>query len=162
MASGQYISAKRAASRRPSEPLSRRQTSSTLVNRRLEEAHFLASYLFPGPTGGSAYHHIDTTLKKAVEAAELPFGGNSSGVSFHTFRHTMTSLALNAGVPEPVVQRMGNWKDRRTVSRYAHLSDEVLRGGAAALDALIDGKSCHVGVTPRDPASDSPDRKQEA
>jgi hypothetical protein len=50
----------------------------------------------------------------------------------------MPSLALNAGVPEVVVQRLGNWKTRKMVSRYAHLADETLRSGAAKLADLLD------------------------
>ncbi len=59
------------------------------------------------------------------------------GVTFHSLRHSMASLALNAGVSEVVVQRLGNWKTRRMVSRYAHLADETLRSGAAKLADLL-------------------------
>ena len=51
----------------------------------------------------------------------------------------MASLALNHGVPESVVQRMGNWKTRVMVERYAHLADETLRAGAATLAKLVGG-----------------------
>ena len=50
----------------------------------------------------------------------------------------MASLALNHGVPEGTVQRMGNWKSRSMVQRYAHLADEELRKAAAKLADLVD------------------------
>ena len=50
----------------------------------------------------------------------------------------MASLALNHGVPESTVQRMGNWKTRTMVARYAHLADESLRDGAATVAKVID------------------------
>ncbi len=50
----------------------------------------------------------------------------------------MASLAINHGVPESTVQRMGNWKSRVMVQRYAHLADEELRKAAAKLANLVD------------------------
>jgi hypothetical protein len=50
----------------------------------------------------------------------------------------MASLALNYGVPEATVQRMGNWKTRTMVQRYAHLADERLREAAATVAKVID------------------------
>ena len=50
----------------------------------------------------------------------------------------MASLALNHGVPESTVQRMGNWKTRTMVQRYAHLADESLREAAATVAKVID------------------------
>ena len=61
------------------------------------------------------------------------------GVTFHTFRHSMASNALNAGIAEHIVQRMGNWKDRRMVSRYGHLGDDALRDAEARVARLFAG-----------------------
>ena len=44
----------------------------------------------------------------------------------------MASNALNAGIPEHIVQKMGNWKDRRMLGRYAHLADGNLRQAEAS------------------------------
>ena len=52
----------------------------------------------------------------------------------------MASLALNHGVPEFTVQRMGNWKTRTMVARYAHLADEELRKAAARVADLVGGR----------------------
>ena len=49
----------------------------------------------------------------------------------------MASLAINHGVPASTVQRMGNWKSRVMVQRYAHLADEELRKAAAKLANLV-------------------------
>ena len=55
----------------------------------------------------------------------------------------MASLALNHGISESTVQRMGNWKTRAMVSRYAHLADESLRSAAATLADLVDHRDKH-------------------
>src|SRR5262249_23353637 len=59
------------------------------------------------------------------------------GVTFHTFRHTRASLAINNGVPEDVVQGRGNGRNREMVSRYGHMSDDRLRAGVARLDEVV-------------------------
>jgi integrase len=112
------------------------------VERRVAATSFPAQYLFPGPGGGLAYMSVKKYLPSAVKAAGLKYGRKyPDGVTFHTFRHSMASLALNYGVPEAVVQRMGNWKTRLMVDRYAHLADESLRAGAATLAELVGGSS---------------------
>jgi hypothetical protein len=58
----------------------------------------------------------------------------------------MTSLALNHGVPESTVQRMGNWKSRVMVQRYAHLADEELRKAAATVADLVSVRSAKGAV----------------
>ena len=112
------------------------------VENRVNATSFPAEYLFPGPGGGFAYMSVKRYLPSAVAAAGLKYGRkHPDGVTFHTFRHSMASLALNHGVPEAVVQRMGNWKTRMMVDRYAHLADESLRAGAATLAKLVGGES---------------------
>lgn len=64
-----------------------------------------------GPRGGRAFSSIKRWLPKVCAVAKIEYGRKlADGTTFHTFRHTMASLALNAGVPEIVVQQMGNWK----------------------------------------------------
>ena len=78
-------------------------------------------------------------LQKAVEKAGLNYGlKHKDGITFHSLRHSMASIALNAGIPEAVVQQLGNWKTRTMVSRYAHLADKTMRSAAAKLADLID------------------------
>jgi integrase len=77
-------------------------------------------------------------LPDVIRAAGLRYGRKyKDGVTFHVFRHSMASLALNHGVPESTVQRMGNWKSRVMVQRYAHLADEELRKAAATIAFLV-------------------------
>ena len=45
----------------------------------------------------------------------------------------MASLAINGGIPASVVQRMGHWKTRSMLDRYAHLSDTTMREAAGTV-----------------------------
>jgi integrase len=109
------------------------------IERRVAECRFPGDYLFPGPKGGNAYTSVNRMLPGVIRAAGLKYGRkHTDGVTFHSFRHSMASLALNHGVPESTVQRMGNWKTRAMVQRYAHLADEELRKAAAKLADLVD------------------------
>jgi len=72
-------------------------------------------------------------------------------ITFHTFRHSMASIALNNGVPEAVVQKMGNWRDRRMIARYAKVSDETLRDAAGKVAALVGRGHTVVTVSERRP-----------
>lgn len=135
-----------------------------LVEQQLERiSPFPAAHLFPGPGGKSAYTAIRRHFPDVARAAGLAYGrylqdaveegdsvrwvtvldakgrrvANPAGVTFHTLRHSMASLALTAGIPENTVQRMGNWKTRTMVARYAHLADESLRAAAGKLASLV-------------------------
>lgn len=44
------------------------------------------------------------------------------GANWHTLRHTGASWAVQSGVPLPDVMILGDWKDYRSVLRYAHLA----------------------------------------
>jgi integrase len=112
------------------------------VQERVGKAKFPGDYLFPAPKGGNPYSSVQNALPAVVKKAGMKFGRKEvDGVTFHTFRHSMASLALNHGVPETVVQRMGNWKTRVMVDRYAHLADESLRAGAATLAKLVSSRA---------------------
>jgi integrase len=120
------------------------------VERRVTTSAFPGDFLFPGPGGGNAYTSVHHTLPGVVRRAGLKFGRKETdGITFHTFRHSMASLALNHGVPESVVQRMGNWKTRVMVDRYAHLADETLRAGAATLAKLVSSRKKQPAKTER-------------
>ena len=120
----------------------------------MKKLRFPADKLFQGPKGGSASNAIQQNLKSVVEAAGLRYGRqHEDGVTFHTFRHSMASLALNEGIPESTVQRMGNWKTRTMVSRYAHLSDENFRSAAATVANLLDDDETSGPDTVEEPRS---------
>ena len=112
------------------------------VEKRVAESRFPGDYLFPGPRGGDPRTSLIRVLPDVIRAAGLRYGRKyKDGVTFHTFRHSMASLALNHGVPESTVQRMGNWKSRVMVQRYAHLADEELRKAAATIANLVNVSS---------------------
>jgi integrase len=137
----------------------------TLVDAALERAgKFPTAYLFAGPRGGNAETSLKRYLPAVCKLAKIPYGRKlADGVTFHTFRHSMASLALNAGVPEVVVQRMGNWKDRRMLARYAHLSDTTMREAAGKLAALVTPNAGQRVVTmPSAPNTPSPASAEEA
>lgn len=41
---------------------------------------------------------------------------------FHDLRHTWATNHVNKGTPMEVLQKLGNWKDRKMVEKYAHFS----------------------------------------
>ncbi len=110
----------------------------TLVEGAVEMATGPLERLFPGPDGGRATTTIRRYFPGIVRAAGLKYGRSvESGITFHSLRHSMASIAVNAGVSKLVVQRMGNWKTAAMVERYAHLADESLRAAAATVDSLL-------------------------
>jgi len=132
-----------------------------LVKRQLESAPFAGSYIFPGPRGGNARSSIRRHFKEVIKAAGLEWGHNRTGITFHTLRHTMASLARNNGLPKDEIQVLGNWKHHRMVDVYAKFSDETLRKAAAKMDRVAGGglSQC-VTVTPsEDPNAKTPQRK---
>ena len=84
---------------------------------------------------------------KVVNGKRVP---NPNGITIHTCRHTFASNAINAGISEPEVQAMGNWKSRRMLSRYAHLSPENLQRAEEQLDAVLNRLSHSVTPTESD------------
>jgi integrase len=152
-----------------------------IVRAQLEAVPAFDGYLFPGPGGACGCTAIRRYFPEIVRAAGLAHGRfverfdaerdrwvtaldakgrrtpNPAGVTFHVLRHSMASLALNAGTPAPVVQRMGNWKTATMVSRYAHLSDATMREAAGKLATLIGSRQRTVTVTARDTNATTPE-----
>jgi integrase len=127
------------------EPIAKRITGElrTIVERRLG-SRTPAAVLFPGPGDGRAYESLTAHLPGIVAkvAAQHPdwnlrWGVKDNGVTFHSFRHAMASLALNAGVPMDVVQKMGGWKTASQVRVYARRADESIRDGEDALAEVL-------------------------
>jgi integrase len=109
------------------------------VLQRLQEAKFPGDYLFPAPRNGNAYIAVQRELPAVIRKAGLVYGRNKeNGITFHTCRHSFASLALNNGIPESIVQRMGNWKTATMVMRYAHLADESFRQAAGKIADLVE------------------------
>jgi integrase len=115
------------------------------VEARVDDLPFPGSHLFAGPDGEAAREGILRGFQAVVEAAGFEYGRTRQGITFHSLRRTAATLALNAGVPEHVVQKLGNWKDRGMVALYARVSDVTLRDAAGKLAGLIGGS--HKVVT---------------
>jgi integrase len=108
------------------------------VESRVKASSFPGDYLFPGPGGLCARTAIKRELPGIVPDAKLKYGRkDADGITFHSFRHSMASIALNAGVPMSTVQLMGNWKRPNMVARYAHLADSTLRAASAKVALII-------------------------
>ena len=126
-----------------------------MIESRVAKTKFPADYLLPGPEGGNPHSSIRRQLKKAVEDAGLIWGRcNPGGITFHTLRHTMASLAANQGLGDRV-QQMGNWKTRTMVGRYSHLADERLREAEAQLTEMVTGKVVTLSHTDQNRSQES-------
>ena len=129
-----------------------------LVERGVERADFPGSYLFPGPTGTNARASIRRWLPRVVRQAGLRWGKyltgadgkplrdhrgqkilDPQGVTIHTLRHSFASNAFLSGVPDSVIQRLGNWKTGSMLDRYRHHADEQLREAAGRVAACVAG-----------------------
>jgi len=60
-----------------------------------------------------------------------------SKLSFHSFRHTFTSVLANAGVPAEVRQKLTGHADATIHQKYTHLQLEPLQSAVAKLPSLI-------------------------
>lgn len=85
-------------------------------------------YVFPSVRGGKR-NNITKLWRRAKQAANI-----RSEIVFHDIRHTFGTMAVTAGVPVDVLQKMMTHKDIRTTQRYAHIVDQRLRDGAKLLD----------------------------
>jgi len=127
------------------EPIRKRVTGELreIVERRTK-GRTPAAFLFPGPDDRNARNTVGTYLRVAVEHVgkrnpdwKLRWGVKGDGVTFHSLRHSFASLALNAGVPKDVVQKMGGWKTAAMVSVYARRSDQSVRDGEDKLAEVL-------------------------
>ena len=132
------------------------------VLERIQNARFAGDYLFPAPRDGNAYTAVQRELPAVVRKAGLVYGRNKeNGICFHTTRHSFASLALNNGIPESVVQRMGNWKTAAMVKRYAHLSDESFREAAVRIADLVEHRDSRGSKSSAKKPSVGPRRRRD-
>lgn len=62
---------------------------------------------------------------------------NLKDVRIHDLRHSFASFAVNNGAPLYAVGGALGHKDVKTTQRYAHLTDETVRGVASGVGALV-------------------------
>lgn len=109
-----------------------------IVDRRIELGGEIGELMLPGPAGGNARSTVKRWLPHACRRAKIPYGrAERGGFTFHDLRRTMASTALAAGVGSLTVQRMGNWKDQKMLSRYAILADDKLQEAEAQVAAAV-------------------------
>ena len=71
-----------------------------------------------------------------IKAADVP------RIRFHDLRHTSATLLLAQGVHSKIVQeRLGHANISMTLDRYSHVTMDLQRAAADALDAVLDRNS---------------------
>lgn len=76
------------------------------------------------------------THRKAKDGVGRSARRNPSQISFHSFRHTATSLLKNAGVPQSVVMDIIGHESRAVSQIYTHVGDAEKRRAIATLPTL--------------------------
>ena len=62
-------------------------------------------------------------------------------VRFHDLRHTAATLMLRAGVPIKIVStRLGHATAALTLDTYSHVTPDMQREAAAAVDAVLESR----------------------
>ena len=89
-------------------------------------------YVFPSPRKPEK---AVTCINTAWERIRLR--ANLSDVRIHDLRHSFASFAVNNGAPLYSVGEALGHKDVKTTQRYAHLTDETVRGVASGVGALV-------------------------
>jgi integrase len=126
------------------------------VEARVENAQLPTTPLFPGPGGRGARMAVLRHLPTAVRAAGLRWGkyvrdeegrplrdenGNKvldpEGITFHATRHSMASLAKEAGLSTEQIMLLGNWKTAKVVEGYAHTTTKMTVDAAARMANVI-------------------------
>jgi len=70
-------------------------------------------------------------FKRHLKEARLP------SIRFHDLRHTAATLMLRAGVPIPTASHiLGHANPMQTLSRYAHVLDDMHEAAAERMDSL--------------------------
>jgi len=92
-------------------------------------------YVFANDTGG--YLHANTLYRRfhdLIIRADVPV------IRFHDLRHTSATLLLAEGVHGKIVQeRLGHANIAMTLDLYSHVTSDMHRQAADALEAEIQG-----------------------
>ena len=101
-------------------------------------------YIFPGETKEKGEwkprSDFNRGTRRIRKAAGLPEGFRP----LHGLRHHYGSTLANSGVELYTVQKLLNHADPSTTQRYAHLSDDRLKAGAAVAEALVVRKNDNI------------------
>ena len=99
-----------------------RQATEICASRKLH-----SSYCFPNPDNGARLKDIQHCWEQARELAGL------QNVRLHDLRHSYASALVNEGRSIYEVQKLLGHANVSTTQRYAHLSQDTLAEGAAAV-----------------------------
>lgn len=90
-------------------------------------------FVFTNETGGPL--HVNT-LTRRYEGLVIEAG--VPRIRFHDLRHTSATLLLSLGEhPKIVQERLGHASIAMTMDRYSHVTQDMQRGAAQALDVLF-------------------------
>ena len=92
-----------------------------------------SDFVFPAADGSvQPPYRISGRFKDLVARVGI------EGVRFHDLRHTMATLALGAGVHVKIVsERLGHSTTQTTLETYSHVSPDLQREAAEALDCAL-------------------------
>ena len=98
--------------------------------------------VFTGERGQPLYGpNVTRRFQNILEAAGLP------RMRFHDLRHSCASLLLAQGVPLSTIQEvLGHTSYAFTRDVYAHLSDELKRDAAIAMDVALGAPRVSLGA----------------
>lgn len=110
------------------------QLQNILQNARLRHPHAAHVILYHGRPVKS----IDESVKSAAIAAKLPWGRFTlGGVTFHSLRHSASTLMARAGIPADRRKDVTGHADLAMEQWYTHLLPEDERLDAEALSAAV-------------------------
>jgi len=78
---------------------------------------------------------INAVVNRYLEKAGL----KRAGLSCHALRHTFATVAVEKGVPLPVLQADLGHADPKTTMVYVHVTERRRRGAATYLDVTLGG-----------------------
>lgn len=90
-----------------------------------------SDYVFPADTGDGHFQGTKTPWAKAVKKAELP------GVTPHTLRHTIGSMAISTGEAMALTGAILGHANPRSTAIYAHIQHEPARKAANRVSRKI-------------------------
>jgi site-specific recombinase XerD len=83
-------------------------------------------------------HRIDQrAAQRILDHAAQALHGRHPRVTPHVLRHTWTTLAIDAGVPQDQIQHDGGWADPRMVSYYTHGREQAIRAATHSVAAYV-------------------------
>jgi len=71
-------------------------------------------YVFHGKYNNNRLFSVKKPMKTTFRKAGIPYH------DFHTFRHFWTTEMFNAGIDVSIIQKIGRWRDLKTMLRYCH------------------------------------------